>query len=35
MGNTEMKRIRIDETIDIEDLFGNLDSNLRLIKEAT
>lgn len=35
MTETEFRKIKIDDTIDVEDLFGNLDANLRLIKEAT
>jgi phosphate starvation-inducible PhoH-like protein len=31
----ELRKIKIDDTIDIEDLFGNLDANLDLIKEST
>ena len=29
------KRIKITEGIDIKELFGNLDINIKLIKEAT
>ena len=29
------RQIRIDDSIDIEDLFGNLDANLRIVKEHT
>ena len=35
MTETEFRKIKIDDTIDVEDIFGNLDANLRLIKEAT
>ena len=33
--NDGFRQIRIDDTIDIEDLFGNLDANLRIVKEHT
>ena len=33
--NGGFRQIRIDDTIDIEDLFGNLDANLRIVKEHT
>lgn len=31
----ELRKIKIDDTIDIEDLFGNLDANLDVIKRST
>lgn len=33
--SNELRKIKIDDTIDMEDLFGNLDANLDIIKEST
>ena len=33
--NDGFRQIQIDDTIDIEDLFGNIDANLRIVKEHT